>query len=238
MTTLSTEEWLARNRERRSTAYHEAGHAVAATLLGAPFRYVTLAPRHPGHAGHLVGRPRRAGPARNWHLSPWWLTKATVSSAGMAASACWFVARFGALRDSRRACITQEGATGSLPGYDLPTLRWIARTVYEVAANGGPVDHGPEFAPEWSASPDGVRLIAGHAWRRAVELMAENFGAVRVVAEALHTSRRALTAAEVAGLVTNSPPVRVDVAAVGVDFWPARYSRLVWRPQGQCRGSR
>ena len=31
-------------RERRATAYHEAGHAVACLVLGLPFKYVTIKP--------------------------------------------------------------------------------------------------------------------------------------------------------------------------------------------------
>lgn len=42
-----------------STAYHEAGHAVLLWHYGIHFRYVTLRPRNPGHAGHVYTGRRR-----------------------------------------------------------------------------------------------------------------------------------------------------------------------------------
>jgi hypothetical protein len=42
--------------DRKRTAYHEAGHAVAHVALGAPFRYVTIRPRNPEVAGLVMCR--------------------------------------------------------------------------------------------------------------------------------------------------------------------------------------
>lgn len=59
----------------RLTAWHEAGHAVIATSLGLPVRYVTLRPQG-GMAGHVLYRDRRRLP---------WRDTGTVYLAGIAA---------------------------------------------------------------------------------------------------------------------------------------------------------
>ncbi|MEV4212557.1 M50 family metallopeptidase [Micromonospora sp. NPDC049662] len=50
---------IAAEHDRISTAVHEAGHAVVATLTGIAVRYATLAPRD--GVGVVVLRPRRGG---------------------------------------------------------------------------------------------------------------------------------------------------------------------------------
>jgi ATP-dependent Zn protease len=60
-------------RERRATAYHEAGHAVACLVLGLPFKYVTIKPATDkrgsecgGHVCYDFGRLTKAATLKMW----------------------------------------------------------------------------------------------------------------------------------------------------------------------------
>ena len=57
-----SKEWAARDnakRERSSTAYHEAGHAVVGLALKMPIAFVTIKPKKTGSLGHISQAPVR-----------------------------------------------------------------------------------------------------------------------------------------------------------------------------------
>lgn len=81
-----------------TTAWHEAGHAVARAVLGLPFRYVTIRPRSPGTLGNIAARPaRRPG----WALAvaaaagPWAELRYLADESGDEDEAAWLVGLLG-----------------------------------------------------------------------------------------------------------------------------------------------
>ena len=59
---------LSRTHEEEKTAYHEAGHVVAAFEMGISVRYVTIRPHGKGLMGNTVLRPTRFTPGVGGHL--------------------------------------------------------------------------------------------------------------------------------------------------------------------------
>lgn len=228
-------EWRYMSRSRK--AFHEAGHAAVAALLGRPFRYLTLSPRDDSASAMVRGRQTRETQA--WYRTPFWLKDVTVTAAGMAASKARNVVLYGAEEANLYpAAIAMEGGQGSDPeGGDLPSLRWQARVIWNTAQERDVTDLGPEFDPGWAKTPTGVEAIAAHAWRNAVHIVCANWGAVNAVALEAEASRRALHEARIKDIVAVAPPATVDVDDVGPHFWLQWSSRLVWRPAGRCRRS-
>jgi hypothetical protein len=225
------------------TSFHEAGHAVAAVVSGWPLTGASLVPD-----ARSAGRVHLGGDRYRWARTPDWVPLSIISAAGMAASATarteWLDGPVPAtVRNQWRSRITREGGHGSHPGYDMPTLRWYARGVWHSATGEDdwmfgdkPADLGPDFDPTWLATPDGVFEVGAYAWRRAVDLVTASWGIVTAVAELLWQHRaRHVSADEIRATVVGAPTVTFDPKMVGTDFWPARHSRLVWRPHGSCR---
>lgn len=214
-----------------SAEHHEAGHALAAVLLGLPLKYVTVVPddRSGGHA--------TCAPPDRWWNTPAWVNVGVFIAAGMAAEGTEW-ARYPSggpdCVDYIRSVVAEGGGTGSQPIYDTATLRWIARTAWTTARDHGAHLLGSEFDPAWADTPDGVRHAAAHCWRKAITLMCQHAGAITRIGRALK-KHRTLTGAQVAQLVTRRPARRtIDPDLVGTDFWLTDYSRLVWRPHGMC----
>lgn len=212
-----------RGDEREATAAHEAGHAVAAVVLGCPIRYVSLRPRDPDSAGHVMIRWRD-------DRRPQWLPDLVVAAAGMVAEDAW---RFG---DDRH--ITVAGGRG-----DLRQMQRLARYAWHRAHPDDEYEYelDPPIDPAWT-----VRDIATHAWRQAHLLLLEHSDAMWTVAEELLDSARALPGARVRQLVgedgiqhvtgLDDDPDQLRAAIQQVDFWAADYSRLAWHiPPGATR---
>lgn len=213
---------------------HEAGHALAAVLLGHEVRYATVIAEG-NEAGHVNSKD-----PEDWWNTPAWLDFGVVTAAGMAGEAAGHARYFTGppaplTLDYIRLISAQGGGTGSRPVYDTGTLRWMARAVWTTAQELGPAALGPAFNPAWAAHPDGVRDIAAHCWATAVQLVCEHAGSLNRIARSLK-KHRTLTGDQITNLITRRPrrqPINPDL--VGTDFWLANYSRLIWRPHGMCR---
>ena len=203
--------------DRELTAVHEAGHAVAAAVLGVPIRYISLRPRNAHADGHMVGRWRDERRRQ-------WLPELVVAAAGMVAE--------DALKggEDRRSTVT-AGAD------DLHELRGLARYTWCRAHDDDGYDHqlDPPIDPAWT-----VLDIVTHAWRQAHLLLAAHNEALWSVADELESTTRAMPGARVRHLVAQaeqdkSPLAADDVAAAlaALEFWPARHSRLAWTAPGR-----
>jgi hypothetical protein len=209
--------------EREATAWHEAGHAVAAAALGRPVRYVSLRPRDRDTAGHVM---LRWSDERN----PLWLPDMIITAAGMVAED-W-------LRCGEDRWDTAAGGRD-----DLHELRGQARyTWYRAHPDDG---HDYRLDPAVDASW-GVRDIAIHAWRQTHLLLVQHGDALREVAEELAASPRAMPGRRVRELVAQAgttaedddfEQLRANLALI--DFWPAEHSRLRWDiPRPRSAGPR
>lgn len=109
---------------REITALHEAGHAVAGTVVGWSVRYATLRP-HGGNAGATVW-------ARSGRCHP--LDAGAVCLAGMAAEATWHDSRRYMVeaarvdlrwaRDTARHIVYVRERDGGWPGVDASWSEW------------------------------------------------------------------------------------------------------------------
>jgi hypothetical protein len=217
--------------ERRQVAHHEAGHAVAALVTGWPIQYATLAPRR---SDGVVGLVRPARHARRLTRSGNWMPELVVLASGMAAEDIYQGGQ-----ESERRPMARRNAR-----YDLRGMRTLCRHLWHWANDPG--YDGRAGGPD----PSVVRLdtpiklggtvhdIAADVWARSVRLVWERWPAVREVADHLDASRRALTQAELRRIVQAAPlashgddiGLGGPLAVEHLEFWPARYSRLVWRP--------
>lgn len=214
------------------TAQHEAGHALACLLTGAEVHHVTVVP---GKSG--AGYTQSAAEVQGWHVSPAWVGFGVVIAAGMVAEAvCETVLYPDIDVEWMREVAAAGGAGGGRVVYDTPTLRWIARSVWETAQDQPIAVLGPAFQPEWAENPDGVRDIAAYCWATAVRLLCEHAGTLLHVARKLNRAKT-LTGDQVAKAAAGRRYRRfeIDPDDVGTDFWLTDYSRLVWRPYGMCR---
>lgn len=191
--------------ERYVVAVHEAGHAVAATVTGWRFRYVTLAPRSDA-AGHVV--PRGVPGSK-----PQWEPDLIVTAAGMLAE------HLLAGEDPSMVAADNGGL-----GNDLRLFRDGCRWAYQRARDER-WTLSPAIDPAWS-----VRDIAEHAWRESAALVVRYRAAVYAVANALYV-HSTLRDAQVRAFVASEP---LHDRPRSVEFWPAQYSRLVWRPAGRA----
>jgi hypothetical protein len=121
---------------------------------------------------------------------------------------------------------------------DLRIMRAGARYAWHRAQDGDALV--PVVDRDWT-----VLHIAEVAWSQAVRRIAGNWAAVQAVTDALHRSRRALTATDIRRIVGDTPPARWSAetsSGLGLwpdqwlGFWPRRHSRLVWRPAGRRAG--
>jgi hypothetical protein len=127
---------------------------------------------------------------------------------------------------------------------DLRDIQTGCRYAWQCTQDGKELS--PPIDPSWT-----VADIAGHVWRRAVELVWARGNVVSEVAAALVRSPRALSQAQIRRIVEEASArceantagrgvtlVRQSPPASEVEFWPAQYSRLAWRPkkvQAECR---
>lgn len=204
------------------TIVHEAGHAVAASELGVPFRYVSMQPNNRVHAAHLVYRPRRRlWPAHSENLM-------VISAAGMVAEDLW----------RRHAPDERENVVrgGSL---DLRHMQQRARYIYSCTWD---IDAEERLTTRNLPRPRSdmtVYMLVAESWARAVRLIYRNWQAVACAAAVLDCPPRAVSSAEIAAAIrTGRPapwirkpgPFRWAVRPRCSDeiFWPAQYSRLKW----------
>lgn len=228
-----------------TTCYHESGHAVAALATGMGVQLATVVPTE--NWGGFVRPQRRPDGFAGWAPS------AITCAAGMVAGVAvrheqWHrrppIGRRGTSPGKgevimfRRVAAIEGGAKCGGEEFDLRRLRGYARRAWwairDGETDGG--EFGDGFDPAWAKRPYGVRYIAEYIWARAVHLIAERWGEVTAVAELLDRHPdRAVCGFEVETAVENATPALFDASVIGVDFWPARYSRMKWRPVGMCR---
>lgn len=202
---------------RTRVAYHEAGHAVVAYVLGRGFRYVTLRPRTPNHAGHVMLRRSHPGD---------WFTEGAISAAGIIAEERALVDRLGwfygvtstDLAPLHRQ-LTQRGGRDDMKG-----VRVAARNAW-FGARAWPERLAEPVDPAWT-----VGDIATICWHYATITLAARWQAVTAVTDALLDSSRALTYRQVAA-ITDAIPPDPDVAVRQSPYpWFLDYSRLHWTP--------
>jgi len=204
-------------------AYHEAGHAVAAIVTGFPIRYATLAPRSARAAGLVMHMPN------SWRLtySGRWEPELIVAASGLAAETLIVIRPDDPAE--RREAVRHSSV-------DITGMRALCRYAWHRTQGdyqGVPLQ--PALDPAWT-----VAEIAAHVWRRAMALLWEHLDAVHEVAEELVRSPRALTQTQIArfvaaaeaplGVAPRTPRLLERLHGADLDFWPARYSRLAWRP--------
>lgn len=94
-------------------------------------------------------------------------------------------------------------------------------------------------ARAWHAASDGATVLdlAARSWAMAFDLIVHNYGAVLAVAEALLSSRRALTGRQIRVRINGAPAVRPEaVPDDGRTFWVPEYSVLRnWGPAPRRR---
>lgn len=190
-------------RTRSIVAIHEAGHVVVGQRHGIPMRYVTLTPRPGRSRGHV--KPVQSRSADGYHCHHIMPTYAAGAIAQDIATGC---------RD--RIVATQAG------GADFEEVRECARLVWQAQRRGE--DTGMDLPRRAT-----VRKIAEVAWVDAHRIITAEYGAVVAVADALLSSRRALTQAEcrriIAGASKVAPPANAELAA---QFWPSLFMRGWW----------
>ncbi|HEV2927969.1 MAG TPA: hypothetical protein VGW74_04690 [Propionibacteriaceae bacterium] len=210
--------------ERRATAWHEAGHAVAATALGLAVRYVTLRSRNGG--GQTTYR-ETLPPAWGWRAA------GAVHLAGMAGEQ---------LLHTDRAVLIHGGY------YDLRNARLVARAAIDVrdhpaddsgrprrladAKTGGWaewLDAAKAMDPAWSERDVGALM-----WRHAVDTVTEHLDAVAWVAGLLLTSPRAVPGRQVREVFAASERSSEPPAVDDVEWWIPRHTRMQWRRTSVC----
>lgn len=215
---------------RALAALHEAGHAVVALAVGWPFRYATLRPRTAGHGGEL--RATRAGLKQQ--RDGWWLPPLAAASAGMVVDEVWLsmwrhVHAYGATRDELRSRhVIRAGSE------DLRMIRDGARFAWHQAQlQSREPSLWPAPRPALGAN-DTVRSIAARAWEYAAQIAFAHWGLIHTVAQELHDGNRALTRADVQAIsdYTGPRPADRQPEPGELEFWPERYSRLAWAPEG------
>jgi hypothetical protein len=212
--------------ERYRAACHEAGHGVAAIVMDWPFRYATLRPRRADAVGQVLWAPNAWRVTRSGRWEP----ELMVYAAGPATEDL----AVGGDPERRRDIARRNAHTVRA---DLLMLRVGCRHVWHHVHNPehypGDAELRPSVDPAWT-----VADIAGHAWRRAVELVWERWPAILEAADALQASSRALTQADLRRIVASTPVTTPQedeewgeaLTDADLEFWPGRYSRLAWRP--------
>lgn len=195
--------------ERHKVAHHEAGHALAFVLTGAPFRYATIAARDVGGQIANARYPQR----------PVWNKVIALHAAGAIAES---------LINDNRYEITDAAAE------DLKDMRGAARYTWHLARQQ-PDHTWTAGLPENLTVHD----IAEMGWATACDLILTNYGSVRAVADALVNSRHALTRTQIRHIIETAPPAAPPNIPDDIrTLWPTRYkSRLKWTP-GPSRKSR
>ena len=203
-------------------AHHEAGHAVAAIATGHPIDYVTTIPDHDRMmAGHAMSTNHPGTQA----LGGDWQPEIIAAAAGMIAHDRWYRAthtRWGFIpHDWREDWV----APGGKP--DLEEMRRLCRYVWHLHQDGH------QLRPAIPADAT-VETVAVEAWRQAVRLVHRRWPAVRAVAAAL-AGGTTLTGGQVQQIVDGHPGHGRPPMAGELEFWPRRYSRMVWAPAGRAR---
>jgi hypothetical protein len=160
-------------RERRATAYHEAGHAVACLVLGVPFKSVTIKPgaNHDGHIRHDFGR--------NGRDPKTWTREKILAHATQ--SLCGLIAEEYAQQHWRRQIDLRESAKSD----QMQVMILLASL------------HRGKATKAWQRDGE-ADLIAAHD--RAEALVKDNFQKIRKVALALQ-ERVTLTFDEIVTLI-------------------------------------
>lgn len=183
-------------------AVHEAGHAVVSLRCDMPFRYVTLASRNA--FGTVKPRQRRRGYECH-QIMP-------TFAAGAVA------------QDIATGC--RDRLTGVRAArLDFEEVRHCARLVRDAQRRGEPT--GMNLPPRAT-----VRKVAEVAWVEAYRIVTADYGAVLAVADALLSSRRALTGNDVRRVVDAAGKVEPPpCAGLAEKFWPSWFMRGWWTPE-------
>lgn len=212
-----------RAASRRVTAWHEAGHAITATALGLPVRYVTLRPY--GGGGRMM--PGGALP-KTWD----WRDAGATCLAGIAAEQM--------LHEDRAALIWGGGA-------DLHDARRIARLAIDLRDRGAAGDWPRWLVAakassrgwlEWVAAATAIDPglsesgVGGLMWRHAVATVTEHLDAVAWLTSLLLASPRAVPGQRVREVYANSERSDEPTESGAVEWWIPRHTRMQWRTGG------
>lgn len=200
---------------RRATAWHEAGHAVAAEVLGLPVRYATLRPYGGG------GRVLHTGAIpKSWD----WRDAGGVCLAGIAAEQMFHTDR-AELVDGGRYDLhdARDAARNAIAWRDAPAEVLRSRKLAHRRCAGWR-DAAKAMDPGWSEWDVGALM-----WRRAVDTVTEHLDAVASVAGLLLTSRRAVPGRRIREVLAGSERVAEPPAVGDVEWWIPRHTRMQWR---------
>lgn len=200
------------------TAIHEAGHAVAATVLDMPVRYATLRPRG-GIAGVVRMRPQRHETLPIDHECVLWF-------AGVAAQ---FAAFYDPTADDYAASVTAaRKAAVAGAKFDLEWARLRCRAYAITTAT----TQCRRPVADSTITATTTNEFAAHTWNTTADLISRHWRAVQAVALAL-VLRQTVTGAEIRSIVADSSgnsPGDVTGRAAYVDgsWWLPDHIRLAW----------
>lgn len=192
---------------RVETAWHEAGHALVATRLGAVVRKVNMNPRGGDASAFVLTRDEERDPLRLM----------AFSLAGVLA------------QDIHTGC-AQRNRVIAGGGHDLPVVRDDARAALARYRTGEQPGWNLRKNPT-------VLRIAEHAWRLSHATIMDDYGALVALAGELVEAKRVVYGPRVQEVIDGAlrAPAPAHAVRTAVDFWPPWFQPRGWwvAPRGK-----